>query len=260
MSFLRKLIIMKNRISVITVVKNDKNNIQKTINSVLNQKKCNFEYIIFDGNSKDGTSKKINKYKKKIKIFRQNDLNLYDGINKAIKLSSGNYIFLIHSGDIFKKNNVLKNISRNLNTKPDFISGNIMYYKIVNNRKLINRVWRHPIKKINKFSVLKIPHTSLVIKKKLIEKLNYYDTQYDISSDTDFLIRLSHINSLKHIYVDNFFLYMKNEGLSTKKKNFIRKVTQDFKILFKNYNLFFFVYYIYKIHFKILDFFKNKYK
>ncbi len=52
----------------------------------------------------------------------------------------------------------------------------------------------------------------------------------------------------------------KEEKESTKKKNFIRKVTQDFKILFKNYNLFFFAYYIYKIHFKILDLFKNKYK
>ena len=52
-------------LSVITVVRNDEENIQKTIKSVINQKNVNYEYIIIDGDSKDDTLKKINKYKKK---------------------------------------------------------------------------------------------------------------------------------------------------------------------------------------------------
>ena len=50
--------------SIITVVKNDQSNIQKTIKSIISQNYKNFEYIIIDGKSKDNTIKKINKYQK----------------------------------------------------------------------------------------------------------------------------------------------------------------------------------------------------
>ena len=90
---------MKSNISIITVVKNDENNIIKTIKSTLNQKKCQFEYIVCDGDSKDLTSKKIINYKKKNSkkfiYIRSKDKNLYDGINKAIKKAKGEYIFLL---------------------------------------------------------------------------------------------------------------------------------------------------------------------
>ena len=59
------------KFSIITVVKNDKDNILKTINSVKKQKFKNFEYIIVDGKSNDGTSKIIDdniKAKKNLNI------------------------------------------------------------------------------------------------------------------------------------------------------------------------------------------------
>ena len=49
----------KNLLSIITVVKNDEKNIQKTIKSIISQKKINYEYIVIDGNSEDNTLKKI---------------------------------------------------------------------------------------------------------------------------------------------------------------------------------------------------------
>ena len=59
--------ITKPQFSIITVVKNDEKNIQKTIESILNQTFKNFEYIIIDGKSEDSTLSLINKYKDKIK-------------------------------------------------------------------------------------------------------------------------------------------------------------------------------------------------
>ena len=53
---------MKNKFTIITVVKNNKNGITKTIKSVLNQNFKNYEYIVIDGNSTDGTFSKIKKY------------------------------------------------------------------------------------------------------------------------------------------------------------------------------------------------------
>ena len=60
----------KVRFSIITVVKNDRKNIEKTIKSVLQNSFKDFEYIIIDGRSNDGTVEKINSFKKKLTIFR----------------------------------------------------------------------------------------------------------------------------------------------------------------------------------------------
>ena len=97
----------------------------------------------------------------------------------------------------------------------------------------------------------------MLIKKNIITKLNYYDTNYSISSDMDFLIRLSNIKKLKYVYIDKFLVMMKGQGLSTAKKNLFFKLIQDLHILYKYFNLFFFIIYFNKIKFKIFDFFKK---
>ena len=246
-------------LTVITVVKNDEQNIISTVNSVLNQKKCTFEYIVFDGRSTDNTFNKLKKIKnKKIKIFSQKDENLYDALNKCIKKSKGEYIFLMHSGDLFYNNFVLHKIGKKLIEKPDVISGNIKFFKKKNNRIIVNRVWRNQIKKINKYSIFKIPHTSMVVRKKIIKQMNYYNIFYSISSDMDFMIKLSKLKKLNYIYIDHFFTFMLSNGLSTSKINFFKKLFQDFKILSSSYGYNFFSYYIFKIYFKFFQFFLFK--
>ena len=73
------------KISIITVVKNNVQGIEKTINSVLEQSYKELEYIIIDSESTDGTSEVISRYKKKLKHIREADLGIYDGINKGIR-------------------------------------------------------------------------------------------------------------------------------------------------------------------------------
>ena len=248
-------------LTIITVVKNDKENILNTIQSVLKQNTKNFEYIIFDGNSTDGTSEIIKSLKsKKIKYFRKKDLNLYDAINRSVTFAKGKYIGLLHSGDIFIDKNHLKKIINILRKEPDIISGNLAFYNKYQKKILTSRVWRHLINKFRKNSVFKIPHPSVYIKKKLIKKVNYYNIKYSISSDFDFLLKLSKIKKLKYLYIDNFFLLMKNQGLSTRRNYLFLKIKEDLIILSKNYSLFFLVMYFYKIFIKIPGFFKFRKK
>ena len=94
----------KVRFSIITVVKNDRKNIEKTIKSVLQNSFKDFEYIIIDGRSNDGTVEKINSFKKKIDYFSSaKDKNLWDGINKGIRKSNGQILFVLNSGDVLYK-------------------------------------------------------------------------------------------------------------------------------------------------------------
>ena len=79
--------------------------IEQTIKSVLNQKFKNFEYIIIDGKSTDKTMEIINKYKNKIDlIISKKDKNLWDALNKGIKLSRGKIIAIINSDDKYNSN------------------------------------------------------------------------------------------------------------------------------------------------------------
>ena len=89
------------KISIITVVKNNVEGIEQTINSVLEQSYKELEYIIIDSESTDGTSEVISRYKKKLKHIREADLGIYDGLNKGARYSTGTFICLLHSGDIY---------------------------------------------------------------------------------------------------------------------------------------------------------------
>ena len=88
---------MKNlKISIITVVKNNKDTIEKNILSLLNQNYKNYEHIIIDGGSKDGTIEIINKYKKHIKYFiSEKDNGIYDAMNKGIDRVEGDIIGIL---------------------------------------------------------------------------------------------------------------------------------------------------------------------
>ena len=93
---------MLEKVSVITVVYNDVKNIEATIQSVLKQDYENIEYIIIDGNSTDGTTEICNKYKNKVSILlSEPDTGIYNAMNKALAIASGEWIFFLNSGDIF---------------------------------------------------------------------------------------------------------------------------------------------------------------
>ena len=87
-------------VSLITVVKNNKEFIQETFDSIRNQTLKNFEYIVIDGNSTDGTQEVIEKNKHIINFYlREEDKNLWDGFNKGMALARGEYIGFVNSDD-----------------------------------------------------------------------------------------------------------------------------------------------------------------
>ena len=113
--------------SIITVVKNDEVNIEKTIKSILNQNYKNFEYILIDGKSRDKTFQNIKKYKKNLSyILSEKDKGIYYAMNKGIRRATGKIIVFVNSGDILTKN-ALKIISNKfkLDNKLDFVFGTV---------------------------------------------------------------------------------------------------------------------------------------
>lgn len=101
------------KVSIITVVLNAKSEIEKTIQSVLNQDYKNIEYIIVDGSSTDGTKEIAQKYASEnsnIILLSEKDSGLYDAMNKGLKLSNGELIEFLNAGDEFVNNSVVSRI------------------------------------------------------------------------------------------------------------------------------------------------------
>lgn len=89
------------KFSIITIVLNDKNNIEKTIFSVINQN-IDLEYIIIDAKSTDSTVDILKKYQDNIDVFvSEEDNGIYDAMNKAIDIANGEWICFMNSGDTF---------------------------------------------------------------------------------------------------------------------------------------------------------------
>lgn len=99
------------RITVVTVVYNGEEFIERTILSVIGQTYQNIEYVIIDGDSLDQTTDIIRKYESKIHYWvSEKDFGIYDAMNKGIDVASGEWINFMNAGDVFSSSSTLSDI------------------------------------------------------------------------------------------------------------------------------------------------------
>jgi glycosyltransferase len=219
------------RISIITIAYNNESDIEKTIQSVINQTYTNYEYIIVDGASKDNTMKIVEKYKDKISIIiSEPDKNLYDAINKGIKMASGDVVGLIHAGDRLYDSNVFKKISNHfIDNNIDILYG---HSKIVNLRDKPKRINISPEYKHSLARWGWMPsHQSIYVKKNLFEKYGYYRTDLGGAGDYEWFIRYFYLNKLRIKRLDTFIVKFSLGGMST--KSYSDKFKNKHKIITK---------------------------
>jgi glycosyltransferase involved in cell wall biosynthesis len=218
-------------LSIIVVSLNTKNKFIKTIQSINSQTYNNYEIIIVDGKSTDGTIEEILKIKNFfLKYLIENDKGIYDAMNKGIHLASGNWVIFLNSGDVFCNRNVLKNIFKiSALEKKDIIFGNT-YVKNYNLKYFIKSK-----KFSNKTNIMPFCHQSTLVKTPIIKK-NKFSLKYKYSSDFNFFYKC---------FLNNKFFYDSNlsiatveaNGLSDKNRN--KVYNENIQILKKyNYNLF----------------------
>ena len=224
---------MKNlKISIITVVKNNKDTIEKNILSLLNQNYKNYEHIIIDGGSKDGTIEIIEKYRENIKYFiSEKDNGIYDAMNKGIKVANGDVIVFCNSGDFFYKNSLQKVMLLFDKFNYDFIFGTVLRNykkgKILKFGFNFNRM-------LYNFDFATSHSTGFFLKKKIYNLIGNYNTKFKISADYDLYFRLYKKNlrggyTKKNQKIGN----MKSGGFSSK-ISFFQHLIEETKIRIHN--------------------------
>lgn len=204
------------KISIITVCFNSEKTISSTINSVLNQRYKNIEYIIVDGNSTDKTLEIINKYKHKVDfIISEPDFGIYDAINKGILISTGEIIGILNSDDVFSSPNIVSAVFEQfrLNQNIDAIIGNVSF--INSNNKIVRKISSKNWKPFYfKWGIMP-PHPSFYCKKIYFEKIGMYCLKFDIASDFDLMLRFLYINNIKYQHLNINMVNMRMGGKST---------------------------------------------
>lgn len=210
------------KISVITIVLNNKNFFMHTLNSVSNQNYENLEYIVVDGGSIDGTLEYIKKNSKKIdKWISGKDSGIYDAMNLGLKLASGDWILFLNAGDRFSNKNVLSNILKETYSNKDieFIYGNWYTCNLNSNPDEL-------IEDSADYALGKILHQSVLYKKKLHEKFgNYLVTPKLIISDYIFF---QSIPISKTYHYNAPISINDNTGVSSSSWSYKQKLAVDF--------------------------------
>ena len=154
-------------ITVITIVKNGMPFLKDCIKSVKSQNLKNIEHIIVYSDSKDGTLLYLKKRKKF--IIDKNSQNKFGSLNLGIKKSTGNYIGILHSDDLFFSNKTLSNVSKILKKKkPDILYGNLLYVKKNNVSKIIRKWISTKYRKNKILSGWMPPHPTLFVKREIL--------------------------------------------------------------------------------------------
>lgn len=171
------------RISVITIVFNDAEHIERTLVSVISQTAFkDVEYIVVDGASTDGTSDIIHKYASQIsKYFCEPDTGIYNAMNKGLKAATGDYVQFINSGDIFSASDVVEKIIKSIgDDKPDVVYG---HYRESMGDNAVGRVI--PCREANKIWYGPVAsHQSMIYRVKHLKSHKIeYDESYKIAAD-----------------------------------------------------------------------------
>ena len=200
------------KVSIITTTYNDKENLKKIIAQVKKQDYDNIEYVIVDGGSTDGTREVIAEeeayFGDRLKWISEKDKGIYDAINKGIRLSTGDILgccFDQYAGpDVISK---MVAIMEKEGT--DGVHGDLYYME---GDKVV-RYWHQGQGNI-RFGWMP-GHPTLYLRKSVYDKYGLYKTDYRISADYEFMIRILKDDKVKLSYLPEVLIYMSHGGTST---------------------------------------------
>lgn len=220
------------KLSIITIVYNNVNSIERTLLSVIHQTYTNIEYLVIDGASTDGTLQILTAYAGKIsKLLSEKDKGIYDAMNKGLALATGEYVLFMNSGDELYAADTVEKIFA---TKPD---ADIYYGEtemIGEDLKSLGRR-RHHIPDVFNWRSFKygmcISHQAIYIRRDIA---GTYDELYQLSADIDWIIRAA--KKASNIVNTQQYVAKYLVGGMSKKRQW-QSLKERFQIFTKHYGL-----------------------
>lgn len=170
-------------LSIITITRNNAGGLQKTHESLISQSVQNYEWIIVDGNSTDGTLSYIEKNSLWPYTVSENDAGIYQAMNKGIERAKGDYLLFLNAGDTLADMDILSTLHQSLKTmNPDFLYADALEERD-DIRPRYKKARTHSLYILGMFT----HHQSMVYKRSMLNGLRY-DERYKIAADYGFTV------------------------------------------------------------------------
>lgn len=225
------------KLSIITINLNNEEGLKKTIESVVQQTFNNFEFIVIDGKSSDGSLEIIIQNKSNINYWiSEPDSGIYNALNKGILQAKGEYCLFLNSGDWLSRPNILEE-AFNTNLNADIIAGDVFYFDSLENKIR----WHVPSPDILTAKTLfsgTIPHQSTFIKTQLFKTIGLYNENLKIVSDWLFWVEALLEKGCSYQHFNQVVSYFNMNGISCNPSTNSLPRKEQLMILQKKYPLF----------------------
>ncbi|MBC7605478.1 MAG: glycosyltransferase [Burkholderiales bacterium] len=207
------------KIGIITINYNQKEGLRKTIESILNQTFSDFEYIVIDGNSTDGSKEIVEQHKHNITYaVSESDTGIYNAMNKGILASNAEYLLFLNSGDCFYQNDTLAKAVELMTGDYGIYYGNLI---CLNKKRKRMEEWTFPKKLTLGFFVQNsLPHQGSFIKKELFSSISLYNENLKVASDWEFFIIAICVKMVSYKHIGIIISEYDFSGISSDPKNF----------------------------------------
>lgn len=222
-----------NKLSVITVTYNAEKTLERTLKSVSGQTYPYVEHIVVDGKSEDYTVSLIQKYgNPALKWTSEPDKGLYDAMNKAVTMATGDYLCFLNAGDTFYTDDTVERMMNSFEaaSPPDIIYGETA---IVDDSGKFLFMRRLSVPETLSWKSFKqgmvVCHQAFIVKKTIFEP---YSLDYRFSADVDWCIRMMKKSRRIHNTHLTLINYL-NEGVTTANRK--ASLKERYRIMVKHY-------------------------
>lgn len=201
------------KISIVTVVLNAVNTIERCLSSVTNQTFDNTESVVIDGGSTDGTLRAINRYRDRIAYFASEaDRGLYHAMNKGIQAATGDFVYFLNSDDYFCDNDVVADVVAAISDDPSLD----LVYGDVRMQAGEQTVRKAQVPVLNRESLCRrgLCHQALFARRDILIRTGGFSEDYPIVADGDWLARTL-ASGAKSLHIPRDIATISLEGLSS---------------------------------------------
>lgn len=176
------------KISIVTINYNNSKALQATFDSVFCQTVQDFEYIVIDGGSSDGSKELIELHNDRFSFWASEpDKGIYHAINKGISKAKGEYILCLNSGDCLYNKTVIEEVLPFLSRDIDIVYGDAACTNYLDRP---DDIWHIPHNLVfDYFTVGALCHQATFIKRELFSKIGLYEEGFKIASDWFFTLK-----------------------------------------------------------------------
>ena len=228
------------KISIITTSYNSAHTLRDTMDSVLRQGYADYEYIVVDGASKDGTVDIIREYEPRfegrMRWVSEPDRGIYDAMNKGLAMATGDVVGLLNSDDFYTSDDVLSTIAREFQSPdaPDAIYGDVHYVDEADTTKVVRYYSSRKFERKRMLMGYMPAHPSFYVRRECYTKYGCFDTSYRVAADFENLLRLIYVNKIRTRYVAKDFVTMRMGGASSSGISSYLRIAADHFSAFKN--------------------------